>query len=149
MTQEAVLKILKAYYDIDYCITLKGRELLRIQKQKDMIYAPVSNINGVPRSGGTNDPVFEKVWALQKQFEKDIARISKEIVLLQLRKQETEHNVSKLEPLERSLISLRYFHKKKWFVIERELNYAQRQPFNIHKKIIKWLAENWETVDNS
>lgn len=145
MTEREIKEILKQYKDIPQCIDAKNCELSRLIRQKYELCAPSAlRLTGLPKSKNKKDPTLNKVIELTEQYDKEVDRLTREIKLLTNKKSKIEENLSRLAPIEQKLIHLRYIERKKWFVIENALHYSQRQPYYIHNRIIKTLAENWK-----
>lgn len=143
MKEQEVIDYLKGYKAINFCIDAKTLELERIRKQKYDLCAPraVSFESVSGKSGKISDPTFNIVWQLNEQFDRDMERLVADIERLKYQKMFIDNMLNTLLPHEQKLLRLRYFEGKKWCVIENMMNYSQRQPFNIHKKIIKKLAD--------
>ncbi|MBE6903094.1 MAG: hypothetical protein E7480_00600 [Ruminococcaceae bacterium] len=136
MTEKEVIEFLKGYKSIRFCIEAKTLELERIKMQKSNL---CSN-KDLSRDKAPYDSSFNLIWQLNSQFDRDMARLIADIERLKAQKNLIDNFINTLLPHEQRLIRLRYFEGKKWSVIETMLNYSQRQPFNIHNKIIKKLA---------
>ncbi len=137
MTEKEVVEYLKSYKSIRFCIEAKTLELERIKMQKSNL---CSNVDVHKKNTALEDPSFNLIWQLNSQFDRDMARLIADIERLRAQKNLIDSFINTLLPHEQRLIRLRYFEGKKWSVIETMLNYSQRQPFNIHNKIIKKLA---------
>lgn len=142
MTEKDVIEFLRGYKSINYCIDAKTLELERIRRQKYDLCAPKAVNYSSVASGSkkSSDPTFHIVCQLNEQLDKDMERLIKDIEQLKCQKIMIDNMINSLQPHEQKLLRLRYFEGKKWYAIESIMNYSQRQPFYIHKRIIQKLA---------
>ncbi len=95
------------------------------------------NLDGMPRGGSKGnshiiDMKGDRLDTLRRSYRAKIAELEAQMV-------EIEQAIEPLEPTERDLIRLHYFHGYTWEQVAVELHYTWRHIHRLHGKILEKL----------
>lgn len=110
----------------------------QIEELETIVYGTRGqNLDGMPRGGskGNNhiiDMKGDQLDTLRRSYRAKIAELETQMV-------EIEQAIEPLEPTERDLIRLHYFHGYTWEQVAVELHYTWRHVHRLHGKILERL----------
>lgn len=101
--------------------------------------ASIQHITGMPRAEGNN---VDKIGRAVAQIERLKELYYTKLVEIEATLFKIEKAISKLDPLERRLIRLRYIDCKAWEDVCYELGYEWANTHRIHARILRKLAKD-------
>jgi DNA-directed RNA polymerase specialized sigma24 family protein len=96
-----------------------------------------ANLDGMPHSPGAGDPISGVV----AQHVELVERYSLQLARLASAQLAIEKMIDGLEPLERTLMRLRYIDGLEWESVCVAMNYSWRQTHRMHARILDKLAD--------
>lgn len=134
MTYEEMRALLRAIGDKRRLLLSTERRLAEAKAEADGLRGG----GGVRVSGGVQTPAAQRYIEEVERLERRAAELAAEVHALE---EQVEDAVRTLSAIEQTVIRDRFFSGKRWRLIQREIGYAEAQPYRIAKKAVKKLAK--------